>query len=421
MTDADRSANPEAGACRSCRRHRLLEVIDLGLHPEANTLPGPGEDPDREARWPLRLWVCTSCWLVQLDDSGPQELALPGPPPYALSVTMRAHAEGFVQAILERHPGAGGQRVIDVASHGAYLHPFLVERGVQSLVVEGSPALAAAAARDGYPVLARPFGRTSATEIVAEAGPVDLLVDNYLLAHVADPDDFAAGLEIVLGPAGVAVLEFAHVLPLIADREFDAIRHGHFSYLSLIALVHLLARHGLAVFDVTAQPVYGGALRVFVAHATATEHRRAPSVDEMLEVERQAGLAGPTAYAAFARGVEDVRSGLRDFLVACRGEGQAVVGYGAPSRASTLLNSAGVTTDLLAYTVDRSPLKQGRQLPGCGIPIEEPGRIFSTRPPYVLILTWDIADEVRRQLAGIAAWGGRFVTPLPRLAVIPAE
>jgi hypothetical protein len=244
------------------------------------------------------------------------------------------------------------------------------------------------------------------------------VIDNYLLAHVEDPDDFAAGLRAILRPGGVAVLEFAHLLPLVRDRAFDAIRHGHFSYLSLISLGGLLERHGLAVFDVERQPVYGGALRVFVA--ASDERTVALSVADVLSAERRAGLSDVPTFKRFALGIGAVRAELRAFLEARREQGNAVAGYGAPSRASTLLNYCGITTDLLAYTVDRSPLKQGRLVPGCRIPIEDPGRIFETRPAYVLVLTWDIAEEVRRQMGGIAEWGGRFVVPLPHPTVVPA-
>jgi SAM-dependent methyltransferase len=398
--------------------------VDLGRHPEATGLRDPGDEGE-EPRWPLRVLVCERCWLMQLDGSGPGEVALPGPPPYAISETMRDHAVRFVDDVLSRAgsaPREGGRhspRVVELASHGAYLQPFLAERGVGSLIVEGAPAVAAAAAASGYEVLARPFGLATARALVEEAGRADLVIDNYLLAHVADPGDVIAGIAALLRPGGIAVLEHDHLLPLLADRRFDAIRHGHYSYLSLLALGDLLARNGLVVFDVAAQPVYGGALRVFVAHQGDGGHPVGPAVEAMSRAESEEELPHLATYARFADGVAAVRTELLGFLGARREAGEVVVGYGAPSRSTTLLNYCGITTELLPYTVDRSASKAGKELPGTRIPIHAPERIFETRPDFVLILTWDIRDEVIRQMARIADWGGRFVVPLPRVEVLP--
>lgn len=358
---------------------------------------------------------------MQLDDAGPAEAAQPGPPAYELSETMRTHTERFVDEVLGRLPSpADDLRVIEMASHGGYLFPFLKIRGIESLIVEGSPALAEAAASLGYRVLSRPFGAATAEALIDAGGPADVVVDNYLLAHVQDPDDYASGLRLLLRPGGIAVLELDHLLPLIVDRRFDSIRHGHFSYFGLIAASALLERHGLAVFDVAAQPVYGGALRLFVAHAGDGGHPATPAVLDMLLLERRAGLSRRETFGQFAAGVADVRGELREFLESRRAGGQTVVGYGAPSRGNTLLNAAGITQELLAYTVDRSPMKHGRCLPGSHVPIHAPERILETRPDYVLILTWDIRQEVMAQMRAIEAWGGRFVIPIPRLTVLPA-
>jgi hypothetical protein len=403
--------------CRSCRLEALTEVLDLGALPEANSFPDARSDPADDPRFPLRVLVCRACWLVQLDDAGPAEAALPGPAAHELSPTMRAHAIGLVDDALSRAPAArAGGRVVEIASHGGHLAGFLDERGIGSLIVEGTPALAETAAARGHRVLGRQFGREVAADLVAEEGPADLVVDNYLLAHVADPDDVAAGITTLLAPEGRAVLEFDHVLPLMLDRRFDSIRHGHYSYLGLRSISALLNRHGLAVLDAIPQPVYGGALRIVVGHADAASP--AASVADVLEAEERAGLAGLGAYEAFAGGVLERMAQLRGFLDERRAGGEVVVGYGAPSRGNTLLNASGVGADLLAYTVDRSPLKQGRRLPGSGIPIHEPRRILETRPAYVLILTWDLRDEVVAGLREVEDWGGRFVVPLPRFEVL---
>lgn len=408
----------DAPACRSCGRRRTTEVLDLGSHPEASSFPS-ADELDEEPRWPLRAFICERCWLLQLDDAGPAEAFVPGPPPYELSETMSAHAESFVADVLARVPSVGARsQVVELASHGAYLQPFLADRGIRSLIVEGHPALAAAAAARGYPVVAKPFGIRTARDLLVGQGVADLVIDNYLLAHVPEPEDFVAAMALLVRFGGVAVLELDHMLPLLLDRRFDSIRHGHYSYFGLGAAIDLLARHGLRVFDATTQPVYGGALRIFVAHADDPAHPTSPAVGDILESERRAGLARPEAYASFARGVTEVRTGLAEFLEARRRAKEVVVGYGAPSRGNTLLNAVGVTRDTLPYTVDRSPLKHGRYLPGTHVPIFEPQRIHETRPDYVLILTWDIRHEVVAQMRDIATWGGRFVVPLPRLEVL---
>jgi hypothetical protein len=359
---------------------------------------------------------------MQLDDTGPAEAALPGPPSYELSETMRAHTERFVDDVLGRLPSQADRlRIVEMASHGGYLFPFLEAHGIPSLIVEGSPALAQAATASGYRVLGQPFGEATAQALVAAGGLADVVIDNYLLAHIPDPDDYAAGVRVLLRPGGIAVLELDHLLPLILDRRFDSIRHGHFSYFGLIPASALLERHGLTVFHVAPQPVYGGALRLFVAHPGDGSHTTTQALADMLELEQWAGLSGREAFEQFAREVGNVQSDLRQFLESRRAGGETVVGYGAPSRGNTLLNAAGITSELLAYTVDRSPLKQGRWLPGSHVPIHGPDRILETRPDYVLILTWDIQHEVMTQMRTIAAWGGRFVIPIPRLQVLAAS
>ncbi len=407
--------------CRSCGRSVLVEILDLGAQPEANSFPLASTDPAADPRWPLRVFVCERCWLVQLDDAGPPEAALPGPPAYALSPTMRNHATGFVDDALARAPTVDGPlRVVEMASHGGYLAPFLRERGVDSLVVEGVSALAGAAAERGHRVIAQAFGHAAAEAIVADGGPADLVLDNYLLAHVEDPNDIAAGLRaLVRRGGGRAVLELDHLLPLVIDRRFDSIRHGHYSYFGLLSVSALLERHGLEVVDATTQPVYGGALRIVVAHAGEAPLSR--TVAAMLDAEQAAGLGSRDAFAAFATGVQAVQAQLRAFLDERRRVGDLVVAYGAPSRGNTLLNATGITREQLPFTVDQSPQKQGARLPGSGIPIYDPSRIAEARPSHVLILTWDIRQEVVVSLREVAAWGGRFVVPLPRFEVLAAS
>ena len=399
--------------CRACGSPGLWPVLDLGAQPLANRYR-QAADATVEDHWPLRVGGCSTCLLVQLLGDVPTEPQLPGEAPATHSTTMRDHARGFVEDVA-RLAAPDGQ-IVEVASHGGHLHEFLRERGLDSLVVEGSPDLVDDLRRRGIQVVPESLGAGSAGRVRGDGPGASVVVDNYLLAHVPDPNDLVAGMRGVLAPGGLVVLELDHVLPIITTGQFDAFRHGHLTYWTLHALDALLRRHGLAAVEVSEQPVYGGALRVVAREAAVADP--GVSVQRVLAAERDAGLDRPETYTTFAEQVARQVNGLRTFLVNERGAGRLVVGYGAPTRGATLLNAAGVTPALLPFTVDRSPAKQGRLMPGSRIPIEAPGHLDEVVPDVVLILTWDIRDEVIAQLAGLRDRGIRFAVPLPRLEVI---
>lgn len=410
--------------CRACRRDDLEPVLDLGSQPAASSFPGPAELSTAEPAWPLRAWVCRSCWLVQLDDDGPEEGADGSAVIPAWSGTMERHARDFAAAILARletggdQRPAGGWRIVETASHGNYLQGFFRERGAATVIAEGAPAWADAAAAAGLAVEREALLRTSVPAIEARlGGPAVAVVDYYLLAHLRDPGAFLSGVRAALDPGGIAVLEFDHVLPVLAERQFDAVRHGHFSYLSFVALRHALERAGLEAFDVEELPVYGGAVRAWL-QPTPGPRPIAPAVAALLERERRAGLEAIETYRRYRPAVERTQRALMDFLEEAHRQGRLVAGYGAPSRGNTLLNSCGVDRRLLPFTVDRSPAKHGRFLPGSHIPIHGPERLLEARPDVVLILTWDLAEEVQAQLPEVRAWGGRFAVPIPELRLL---
>jgi SAM-dependent methyltransferase len=343
---------------------------------------------------------------------------------------MRAHARDFVEELLKLR-GARAGLVVNVASHGGFLHSFLSERGVQSLVVEGSPALVADQRAKGVLVHAQALGRSAAADILVDRPRASLVVDNYLLSHVPDPNALVAGIADLLAPGGWAVFELDHVLPIIVEGQFDAFRHGHFTYWSLTSFDALIRRHGLAVVDVTEQPVYGGALRITARWAeeislpaggvVGTESELpAEAVSLMFDKERAAGLDEFRTYERFAMRVASALRELREFLGAERTAGRLVAGYGAPTRGSTLLNAAGIGPELLPFTVDRSPTKQGLLMPGCRIPIERPEHLLETSPEVVLILTWDISAEIVAQQIELRDRGARFMVPIPALEVVGA-
>ena len=409
-------AQLSAGAtrvCRSCGRSALVTVVDLGEQPPAERFLAESDLATPEPRLPLRILVCQRCWLVQLDGDPVPSEDEPGGIAFASS-TMARHVRELAADSLRR-VAARQPRVIEIASHGNRLHELFGDLGATTTLIEAAPAYANAAREAGVPVVGTRL-TTETADAVAANGLADLFVDAFYLAHDPRPTEYLGGVKRLLAPGGVAVFEFDHVLPVIEDRQYDGFRHGHASYLSLAAFSRMLESVDLVPFDAARTPAYGGSLRVFVGHASP--RRPTDTVGEIRSAEAAAGLARLDTYEAFAQDVDAGRLRLRRFLDARRAEGRTVVGYGAPSRGNTLLNSSNVGTGDLAFVVDRSASKQGRYLPGSRIPIREPGAIDDARPDYLLILTWDISTEVMRQMSHVREWGCRFVVPVPDMAIV---
>jgi SAM-dependent methyltransferase len=307
--------------------------------------------------------------------------------------------------------------VVEVASNDGYLLQYFIERNIPALGIEPAANVAKVAVEKGVPTLVRFFGEAIASELAAEGRTADLVLGNNVLAQVPDLNDFVEGLRILLKPAGVLTLEFPHLLRLMERNEFDTIYHEHFSYFSMLTVERILQAHGLKTFDVDEIATHGGSLRVYACRAEDETHPVQPQVRSLIEREKQAGLNSIEGYESFARQVKETKWALLEFLLSARRQGKSVVGYGAPGKSATLLHYCGIGRDLLEYTVDRSPYKQGRFLPGNHIPIYHPDRIQQTKPDYVLILPWNLKDEIAQQLAYIREWGGRFVVPIPELTV----
>lgn len=375
----------------------------------------PLAEPLPDATWPLRPAVCAACWLVQVADPGPDEYDLPGAPAPTSSVSMAAHARALVADLVTRVPVRADTVVLEVASHAGYLQPFFAEAGVVTTVVESQPARAERVRADGGTVIEAPLARLGVDPVGPAPGSVDLVVDHYLLAHLEDPDAALAGIARLLAPGGIAVLEFDHLLPTIQGRQFDAFRHGHRTYLSLTWLERAVRRHDLRVTDVAEQPVYGGALRAFLRPAGGREPAPTGSVRRVLAAERAAGLDSLDAYRSFAGAVETARSAARVALAGSAAAGRPMLGYGAPARGVTLLNYWGLDGTTLPLTADASPAKQGRAVPGVRVPIVSPGELAVRRPSDVLVLVWDLATEVIRQIEAGGGWGARYWLPIPSL------
>jgi 2-polyprenyl-3-methyl-5-hydroxy-6-metoxy-1,4-benzoquinol methylase len=393
--------------------------IDLGAQPLSNAYVAREDAEATETFYPLHVRACDACRLVQLPEVLPPERIF-GEYAYlsSMSDSWVEHCRHYADSATGRLGLDARHLVVEVASNDGCLLRAFQARGVRVLGVEPARNVADIASAAGVPTLAAFFGSKLASELVSEGRRADLLVANNVLAHVPELNDFVRGIATLLADDGVATLEFPHLARLVAGDQFDTIYHEHFSYFSFETACRVMAAHGLSVFDVEELPTHGGSLRV---HAARRERARdvSPRVGALLERERTADLHSTGAFARFAERVRLVKWSLLDFLLERARRGDQVVAYGAAAKGNTLLNYCGVHGDLLAYVADRSPLKQGKLLPGSRIPIVAPERIAETKPAYVLVLPWNIRDEIARQLAYVAGWGGQLVVPLPRLEILP--
>jgi SAM-dependent methyltransferase len=393
--------------CRSCAGP-LAVILDLGSHPPAGVFPRGDESPPGVR--PLRLAVCTRCALVQLGDETMPEAELPDAPAPTSSATMAAHARTLVDGLV----GLGASRVVSLASHGGHLWPFLRERGMDAVVVEGMPHWRARLREGGATVVDRDPAVPGWSSEVGQ-GWADLVIEHYLLSHVDRPDVLIAEIAECLRPGGLLVMEFDHLLPTVRGLQFDAIRHGHHTYLTLGWVATALLRHGLVPIRAEQQQVYGGAMRVFAVRGAGTADA---SVDAITGEETAAGIDQAIGFGSFRAGVERITKRTVRYLERAREDGRRVVGYGAPARAVTFLSACGIGPGLLPSTVDRSPAKHGRVIPGAGIPIEPPDALDRDVPDDLLVLTWDIAGEVRQQLLDLEARGMRTIVAVPELSVV---
>jgi SAM-dependent methyltransferase len=397
-----------------------MTFVDLGTAPPSNAYLATAALAAPERWYPLRVMVCSRCWLVQTEDYvGAEELFSAD---YAYfsshSSTWLRHAEEYVDAVVPRFGLGGDSLVVEVAANDGYLLQYVKAHGIPCLGVEPTASTAAAARAKGIEIVEDFFGVRLAAALAASRRKADLMVANNVLAHVPDINDFVAGFARLLKPAGIATFEFPHVLRLVEDCLFDTIYHEHFSYLSLTVVGGIFQANGLMVFDVEELPTHGGSLRVYAQRQDTGQRPVASRVTDLLAREASAGVCTPAFYEGFQERVNRIKLDLLSLLVEARRKGIKVAAYGAAAKGNTLLNYAGVRPDLLPYVVDRNPAKQGKYLPGSRVPIVAEENLRRDRPARVLILPWNLKEEVMEQLAYIREWGGRFATAVPSLEIV---
>jgi 2-polyprenyl-3-methyl-5-hydroxy-6-metoxy-1,4-benzoquinol methylase len=372
-----------------------------------------------EPFYPLHARVCHKCFLVQLDEfESPERIFTDYAYFSSYSESWLRHARQYTEAMMIRFGLNSESQVVEIASNDGYLLQYFLERGVPVLGVEPATNVARVAEQKGIPTVAKFFDLRNAEELAAAGKKADLLLGNNVLAHVPNLNDFVAGLKILLKPDGVITMEFPHLMRLISGNQFDTIYHEHFSYFSFLTVCEIFAKHGLTIFDVEELTTHGGSLRTYAGHAENVSQESTPRVSELKQRELQAGARRLDTFQTFGEKVKETKRVLLDFLIKAKRQGKSVAGYGAAAKGNTLLNYCGIRTDFIDYTVDLNPHKQNHFLPGSHIPIHSVAKIDETRPDYVMILPWNLRDEIVAQLSRTREWGARFVVPIPSVEII---
>ncbi|MDN2566898.1 class I SAM-dependent methyltransferase [Aquibium sp. A9E412] len=409
-----------APRCRFCATPLATVMADLGATPVANAFLEPDAAAIAAERcYPLKVMVCHACFLAQTTETVPPEAIFTGDYAYlsSYSTSWLDHARRYAEAMTERFGLGPASQVVEIASNDGYLLQYFAARDIPVLGVEPAANAAAIAETRAVPTRVAFFDRAEAERLAAEGLSADLMAANNVLAHVPDIAGFVAGFAALLKPAGVATFEFPHLMRLIAGLQFDTIYHEHYAYLSLLAVERVFAAGGLAVFDVEELATHGGSLRVF-AQRVGGPHAQTPTVTRLRAAEEAAGLADMATYSAFNARIASVCEGFRAFLAEARGAGRTLAAYGAAAKGNTFLNVCGVTRDDIAFAVDRNPVKQGRLLPGSHIPVRAPEALDASAPDFVVILPWNLAEEIRAANRTVETRGGRFVVAIPQTRLL---
>lgn len=406
--------------CRACNAQLEHTFVDLGVSPLSNSYLAADQLQAMEPHYPLKVLLCSECWLVQLPAvARPEDIFSDYAYFSSYSDSWLRHAENYVEQMIQRFGFDKTHNMVEIASNDGYLLQYFVQRGIPAFGIEPAANVAKVAVEKGIPTLVKFFGTETAKEMVADSKAADLLIGNNVLAHVPDLNDFIAGMKIALKPGGIITMEFPHLMRLMAGNQFDTIYHEHFSYFSFLSVEKAFARHGITLFDVEELATQGGSLRIYGSHEENEAVPVTKNVTELREREMREGFDQLETYQGFARQVEETKRSLLQFLIQAKSEGKTIVGYGAAAKGNTLLNYCGIRTDFVDYTVDLNPHKQGKFLPGTRIPIYAREKLRETKPDYVLILPWNLKEEIMSQMAHIREWGGRFVVPIPEVEVLP--
>jgi C-methyltransferase C-terminal domain/Putative zinc binding domain/Methyltransferase domain len=404
--------------CLFCSTELRHTFVDLGMSPPCESYRQPKQQNEMEPFYPLHVYVCEKCYLVQLQEYiNPENIFSNYAYFSSYSDSWLQHAKDYVDMVIERFQLHDQSQVVEIASNDGYLLQYFVAQGIPTLGIEPAANIAKVAIKKGIPTVVKFFGEQMARKLVEKRLHANLLLGNNVLAHTPYLNDFVKGMKIILKPQGVITMEFPHLMRLMEENQFDTIYHEHFSYFSFITVDKVFAAHGLKIFDVEELPTHGGSLRIYARHTENSSQPVSINILELRAREEAAGFTRLETYFSFGEQVKETKRKLLDFLIAAKREGKSIVGYGAPGKGNTLLNYCGIRTDFLDYTVDRSPHKQGLFLPGTHIPIFHPDKIQETKPDYVLILPWNLKEEIMTQMAHIRNWGGQFVVPIPEVKV----
>ena len=404
--------------CRYCGNELELSFVDLGMSPLSNSYIPPENLQNMEPFYPLHAFLCEQCFLVQLSEfESPENIFSDYAYFSSYSQSWLEHAKDYADRMTERFGFDASSNIVEVASNDGYLLQYFNNKGIPVLGIEPAENVAKVAIDAGIPTLTKFFGTSTANELASQGRHADLLLGNNVLAHVPDLNDFVAGLKILLKDTGVITLEFPHLQRLMEQTQFDTIYHEHFSYFSCITVAKVLSSHGLTLFDLDELETHGGSLRVYAKHESDTSKQVSENVSKLIERETAIGFTDVNYYLEFSNRVKGIKRDILDFLIQAKRDNKNIVGYGAAAKGNTLLNYCGIRTDFIDYVVDRSPHKQNQFLPGTHIPVTSPDKIRETKPDYILILPWNIKDEVMAQMSDVREWGCKFVTFIPTVSI----
>jgi len=404
--------------CRFCKSPLQHTLVDLGMSPLCESYLAYEQLNQMEPFYPLHVYVCDKCFLVQLEEYvSPESIFSEYAYFSSFADSWLQHAKNYTDLMVERFGINAGSYVVELASNDGYLLQYFEQKGIPVLGVEPAANVARVAIEKGVPTIVEFFGERLARKMAGEGKQADLLIGNNVLAQVPDINDFVKGMKILLKPAGIITMEFPHLVRLMEENQFDTIYHEHFSYFSFIAVAKIFDAHGLTILDVEELPTHGGSLRIYAKHTEDGTRLVNGRTKELLRREEVAGLTQMGTYSAFSEQVKETKRKLLEFLIRVKREGKTVCGYGAPGKGNTLLNYCGIRTDFLDYTVDRNPYKHGKFTPGTHIPIFPPDRIRETRPDYLFILPWNFREEIMKQMSYIRDWGGQFIVPIPEVRI----